>query len=495
METWTPDKIWEKLFASSPQIEWIHFRARIDYLPRKSLVFSFPGKEYYCLNLKPTLARGFKKWMTEKDSSSNVLIVKRERFTFLLSYFEPIIHEIGSYNNPENVDLGFTLENIAQTLNLPAFIAKDDSEQIATDLSGQELVPGNHRYRLSRDVGCFVLEYVNEKKAIESYKIHRKTQPIGLSFQFKGIEKRFKTLAEFEEKMIEWKDLFGLISFEPVKLHLPETLDEDEESLLRWLKKIIGNEDLVNQLYNKIVYQFGKETKQEVLVDPSIRKELTTWFKKKKKIHQGSEKQLSFEEFQGSLTYDDILEDENTSKVQTNQEQDTKDLKKEEIFVETTEEKIEKKVETTISQKLVENDELEPKNLLELEKEKEDLKREEEERERFQREEDEEREKRIKSSKIASQPSPPFSFSSPTAKRETFDTVDIEIETLESLWQTDILEGLTDKTEKFSVFVSTVEESEKLESKLQHAEHLLKLDITFDKNLPNVSLKKITYFC
>jgi len=238
-----PEELWDELGLKDEE-PWYEFKKRLLQNTSKPMIYDREGRKM----LNVFVSRGFKHWLTENGKLS------KKKWVEILNYFTPIVHKeknkYATEASDDDPNEGFTLSNIAFTLDCPAFLGPAGDEDCKKLLS-EKGKPGEHCYRFSSQKGNFVMHLLGDDRAVNAYKIYPEESKHKLYLAFKGIREDFKTLAELEKKMPEWKAKFG-VPFITKTADEFATLDPNETNLLNWLTTHSARE-----LYPKIIDQLS----------------------------------------------------------------------------------------------------------------------------------------------------------------------------------------------------------------------------------------------
>jgi len=244
-KTYTPEQLWDELGLKEKE-SWIDFKKRLLQDGTKPIVYEM--KERKMLNIY--VSRGFKKMLTENGD------VTKKRFIQILKYFSPIVHKEKEKYASDNIDSkeqdmneGFTLTDIVRTLELPAFLGPASDDACKKYL--QDKPAGDHCYRFSSSPGQFVLHVMGNEKKVLSYKMLDLHSSHKLVLHIKNGKKEFKTLAELEQNLPEWKNDFEIPFIAKVQDPF-ETLDEKEKDLLEWCKQ-----NGIQSIYSNIIQRLS----------------------------------------------------------------------------------------------------------------------------------------------------------------------------------------------------------------------------------------------
>jgi len=229
VKSYTPEQLWDELGFKEKE-SWIEFKKRLLQDPTKPIFYEM--KERKMLNIYAS--RGFKRMLTENGD------VTKKRFIQILNYFSPIVED-------KDMNEGFTLTNIANTLELPAFLGPASDDACKKYLKDKPV--GDHCYRFSSSPGQFVLHVMEKEKEVSAYKMVNLDSKHGLTIGSKS--KEFKTLAELEQNLPEWKNDFKIPFIAKVQDPF-ETLDEKEKDLLEWCKQ-----NGIQSIYSYIIQQLS----------------------------------------------------------------------------------------------------------------------------------------------------------------------------------------------------------------------------------------------
>lgn len=238
----TPGELWDALALKEGE-PWVDFKKRLLQNNGKGLVYEYEGRKM--LNSIPS--RGFKHWLFVEGKLS------KARWDTILNYFTPIVHkEKSKYaseaSDDDNPNDGFTLLNISNTLECPAFLGDASDENCKKLVSGLPS-PGEHVYRFSSQKGNFVMHLKGNDQQVNAYKIYPEDSKKKLFLAFNKVREDFKTLAELESSLPQWKEKFG-IPFIAKSTDEYAYLDQGEKQLLDWLEK-----HKAKHLYPKIILE------------------------------------------------------------------------------------------------------------------------------------------------------------------------------------------------------------------------------------------------